>query len=228
MDLAVPAGLALLLRRGLICQPPGDGKPGEPRFALLDAPRAYALEQLAATADEALAVGRAHAAYYLQMAEQAEADWPGSRRQEWLARLDRDQDNLGAALAWARDHGADELGLRLASALQPYWLEREQLHEAQRWLDELLARALPAQDGEPATERTKSPRGIASGSLRAPVLAKALQAAGGVALLLGDAARGERLCAQSLALYRTLDGNRSGAPVAAGKAIRRKATRSRQ
>jgi class 3 adenylate cyclase/transcriptional regulator with XRE-family HTH domain len=228
MDLAVPARLASLLKRGLICQPQGDGKPGEPRFVLFDTTHKYALEQLAATAEEALAVGRAHAAYYLQLAEQAEAEWPGASRQEWLARLERDQENLGAALAWARDHGADELGLRLASALQPYWLERGQLREAQRWLDELLARALPAQEVEPAAEGTKGSQGRTSGNLRTPVLAKALQAAGAVALLLGDAVRGEQLCAQSLQLYRQLDDSHSGTPVAARNARGGKARRSRQ
>ncbi|MBV9280805.1 MAG: helix-turn-helix domain-containing protein, partial [Chloroflexi bacterium] len=72
----------------------------EPRFVLLETIREYALEKLAER-DELLDAQRAHAAYYLRLAEEAEVELEGPRQVAWLARLEREHDNLRAALRWA-------------------------------------------------------------------------------------------------------------------------------
>lgn len=56
----------------------------------------------------------------------------------WLARLEREQDNLRAALAWASAAGEVELGLRLAVAAAGYWYTHGASREAGTWLDQLL------------------------------------------------------------------------------------------
>jgi predicted ATPase len=87
---------------------------GEPRFCMLETIREYGLEQLEASG-EANALRQRHAAYYLALAERAEPE------AAWAAHLDRDHDNLRAALRWAKASGQTELGLGLAAALWRFW-----------------------------------------------------------------------------------------------------------
>src|SRR5262249_47899886 len=59
---------------------------------------------------------------FLALAEEARLKRTESDRQTWLARLDTEQDNLRAALAWGRESREDpNVGLRLAGALGWYW-----------------------------------------------------------------------------------------------------------
>ena len=110
----------------------------EVRFSMLVMVREYALEQL--TARGALdGAQQQHAAYYLALAEAADPDQPDA-----TARLEREKDNLRAALAWALDSGQAETALRLAGALRWFWLARGYLSEGRRW----LARALTAAEAD--------------------------------------------------------------------------------
>jgi predicted ATPase len=69
---------------------------GEPRFALLETIREYALERLADSGDWVPAHDR-HAAYFLGLAEPADADLAGPGQLAWLDRLETEHDNLWAA-----------------------------------------------------------------------------------------------------------------------------------
>lgn len=93
---------------------------GEPRFQMLDITREYALEQLAQRG-EAAALARAHANYYLSLAEQNSLAHTPALRQAHLERLQRDHANLQTALRWTLDAHAGELGLRLVVALWHFW-----------------------------------------------------------------------------------------------------------
>jgi len=75
---------------------------GEPRFRMLETIREYGLEQLAASEEEE-ATRRAHAAYYLELAEAAKPQLFGPEQVRWLESLERDHDNLRAALVGARE-----------------------------------------------------------------------------------------------------------------------------
>ena len=80
--------------------PPGSDGDGEPRFAMLETIREYALEQLRSSGEEASIRAR-HAAYYLGLAEAAAPQLRGAGQVRWLDWLEADHDNLRAAGEWS-------------------------------------------------------------------------------------------------------------------------------
>jgi predicted ATPase/DNA-binding CsgD family transcriptional regulator len=137
----VLTGIASLIDKNLLYEP-AQSPGGDPHVRMLETIREYALERLAESGDLG-AIRRAHAAYYLQMAEQAEAGLRGPQQDRWLSWLDGAHDNLRAALQWARDHHESEILLRLSSALSWYWFLRGHLAEGRRRLEEALAGSGP-------------------------------------------------------------------------------------
>jgi predicted ATPase/class 3 adenylate cyclase len=114
------------------------------RFAMLETIHEHALECLNAqdaTADDIAALRRRHAYYYLALAEQAEPELRGPEQRAWRARLELEHDNLRAAVAWSREDGDTDLGLRLAGALWRFWRTNNHLDEGTRLLDALLGLA---------------------------------------------------------------------------------------
>jgi predicted ATPase/transcriptional regulator with XRE-family HTH domain len=120
--------------------------PDDVRYVLLESMREFARERLteAGELDEA---GRAHALYYLGLAERAEPELSGREQRRWFGRLEWAHENLGAALRWLRDHGEGERALCLATALGYFWEVRGYTAEGRRWLEEALARAPEADPG---------------------------------------------------------------------------------
>lgn len=112
-------------------------------FHMLETVRTYAADLLAAGGE--LDTARwAHAQYFLALAERAAPLLRGSDQRAWFLRLEREHDNLRAALRWLLDQedGAErEVGLRLAAALGFFWWRRGYHAEGRRWLAEALARA---------------------------------------------------------------------------------------
>lgn len=119
----------------------------EPRFTMLETMREYAWERLERLG--ALTAARhAHARYFLALAERADPLLRGARQLAWYSRLERERDNLRAALHWlVIDTSVDataegsEAGLRLATALGWFWWTRGYIREGARWLGAALARA---------------------------------------------------------------------------------------
>ena len=120
------------------------GPDGEPRFRRLETIRAYAWERLAASGERDT-VQRRHAAWFLALAEAAEPHLTSGARRGWLARLEVEQDNLRAALAWSQ-HAADgaETGVRLVGALTEFWYFRGHSSEAVAWFEWVVAQLGPA------------------------------------------------------------------------------------
>jgi predicted ATPase len=118
---------------------------GEVAFSMPETVREYALARLAESG-ESEAIREQHAVYYLALAEAAEQELKGPWQAAWLRRLEAERDNLRAALQWAHEIRDAELGLRLAGALQWFWLMRGYFTEGRV----LLERALAAAGGSPA------------------------------------------------------------------------------
>ena len=118
---------------------------GTARFVLPETLRQYAQERLAASG-EAAAVRSRHAAYYLALAEASRPPFAEHHDRAWLARLEREHDNLRAALAWTRPgggaperQGEPETGPRLAAALWRFWWQRGHFTEGLGWLERMLS-----------------------------------------------------------------------------------------
>jgi tetratricopeptide (TPR) repeat protein len=62
----------------------------------------------------------------------------------WLDRLEREHDNMRAALSWAIEHEEATLALRLGGALRWFWHMGGYYAEGRRWLEAALAKEGPA------------------------------------------------------------------------------------
>jgi predicted ATPase/class 3 adenylate cyclase len=189
-ELPATEGLHALVAQNLVR--PAASASDEPRFEMLETIRTYALERLAVSGALA-AVRERHAQCYLALAERALPELTGADQAGWLARLEREHDNLRAAHAdlCARRDGAR--ALQLAGALWRFWFARGYLSEGGRAIAEALA--LDDGTGDPA------------------VRARALNGAGILARAQGDSARATTHLSAALDLYRALD-DRAGCAAA--------------
>jgi predicted ATPase len=152
---------------------------GEPRFALLETIREYALGRLG-DGDWVQAHDR-HAAYFLALAEPAAAELAGPGQLAWLDRLEAEHDDLLAAMSWLVDHGPPEQALRLFEVTWKFWWLRGHTAEHARLVDDILANS----ERLPPHQR-----------------AIALSAAGFIFISNGDQAKAETLFEQNLPVYR--------------------------
>jgi non-specific serine/threonine protein kinase len=156
---------------------------GGVRYRLLETIRQYALDKLAGSGEIAELRSR-HRDWYLALAEEAQSKLTGVDQVAWLDRLNMEHDNLRAALEWSvRGEQNADAALRLSSAIWRFWDIRGYISEGRAWLSEALA----LNSGCPAT---------------ALVRAKALNAAGGLALLQNDTEQAASLYEQALELRR--------------------------
>jgi predicted ATPase len=111
------------------------------RFWMLETIREYARDRLAAIGEEA-ELRRRHALFVLDFGEAAELEIAeGGDQAVVLARTHSEQDNLRAALEWARDSREDEILLRLTAAVAWSWVGRGLYQETDAWLSLALERA---------------------------------------------------------------------------------------
>ncbi|HEU0000743.1 MAG TPA: adenylate/guanylate cyclase domain-containing protein [Ktedonobacteraceae bacterium] len=162
----------------------------EPRFSMLETIHEYARERLAASG-EMEAARKAHTAYFLRLAEEAEQGMVGPQQAVLLERLEQEHDNLHEALEWTLEKVADEkaaerreIGLRLSAALKKFWMMHGHYREARTFLE----RALALSEGTSTSLRARVLRAIAS-----------------VADFQGDIDRIEVVARQSLVLSRELE-----------------------
>lgn len=203
----------------VIAEPGGDGAL---RYRMLEPVRQYGWSRLAESGDSDC-MRRLHAAWFLDLAERAEPELRGARQASWLERLEREHDNLRAALSWALEKRGAEFGLRLAGALGEFWHLHGHLSEGRRWLDAALAsgedlsafaraKAL-ARVGYIAWEQGDYERSLAFSERSlmlarelgdAEIVAAALSNLGWAALFQNDLQRASTLTEEAISLQRAL------------------------
>jgi predicted ATPase/DNA-binding CsgD family transcriptional regulator len=115
------------------------GADDESRLVMLETIREYGLERLEASG-EAAELRQRHAAYFLGLAESADATPWGAGERSWLNRLEREHDNVRVALAWRPEGaGGGDVVARLAAAMSWFWYLRGHFTEGQRWIQGVLA-----------------------------------------------------------------------------------------
>jgi len=134
LGLDVLDGMASMVDKSLVQQVEQVDK--ETRFFMLSTIREYALERLAESDDES-ATRRAHAAYYLVLAEEGAEDI--ATHPEWLDRFEVEHDNFRLALDYLIKTGDADWGLRMGAALFRFWETREHLTEGRDAIGRVLA-----------------------------------------------------------------------------------------
>ena len=128
-------GLSSLVDKNLVQRV--DRAEAEPRFAMLETIREYALERLADSGEQS-ATRRAHAAYCLVLAEEGNPELSPADRARWLSQCDVEIDNFRFALDWLFQTQDLDWGLRLCVALFRFWDMREHLTEGRARLETIL------------------------------------------------------------------------------------------
>ena len=118
------------------------------RFWMLETIGEFARERLAAS-DDADAIGRRYAEWFLALAKQAEPFLKGPEQASWLQRLEDEHDNLRSSLDWFFDHGDADAAVRLAGTMWLFWYMHGHVTEARRW----MRRALDVAPDEPSEVR---------------------------------------------------------------------------
>jgi tetratricopeptide (TPR) repeat protein len=131
-------GVASLIDKSLLQQIEQEE---EPRFMMLETIREYGQESLEGSGEMEM-TQQAHASYYLALAEKAAPELQGPQQTDWYGRLEREHDNLRAALRWSiewEEAGhTNETAWRLIEALNWFWLMRGYLNEGRQWLERML------------------------------------------------------------------------------------------
>jgi tetratricopeptide (TPR) repeat protein len=178
-------GLSSLVDKNLIQRV--DRTEAEPRFSMLETIREYASEKLRESGEQAI-TKRAHAAYFMVLAEEGNPKLSQMERSRWLCRCDREIDNYRLALDWLYETPDLEWSLRLCAALFRFWDMREHLSEGRSRLEAVLKLAGAGYQKERA---------------RISVFLGALTTS------QGDGEAAERFLTQSLSLYEAV-GDDSG------------------
>lgn len=142
IKLNVLDGLQTLLDNHLVTQV--RGADDEPRFGMLETIREYAQERLRARGgnDE---IAHAHASYFAAFAEAQALRTASAALGTAADALDRDSNNLRAALRWALHMDQPVIAARIFGALLDYWDIRGLLREAGFWWEQVrpVVGALP-------------------------------------------------------------------------------------
>jgi predicted ATPase/class 3 adenylate cyclase len=204
-----------------------DVSDGDVRLFMLETVREDALARLA-VAGALDGLRERHAERFLELAASAEAELAGPDQARWLERLERELDNVRAALDWCFTSGRVEDALRATSALLRFWRAHGHMTEARRW----LSLGLEMGNDVPADVRadalwTAAQQATAQSDWDAavPLLTRALELfrvsrrgretvfalsdLGWVALMRDDLPSAAKLCQEALIAARELDDPRA-------------------
>lgn len=188
------------------------------RFFMLQTIRDHAAERLGQS-EEAEELARRHGRWCLELARGFKTG--GVATDARVAAIEREHDNMSAAVERALEESDPTLGLELVASLWHLWDERGRLLEAERWANAALARSAAAPpplriEVTTAAARFAQDRGdftrsrflfeevlaLARASDDTPALASALSQLGRGASLQGDHDRSLRLHEEAVELRR--------------------------
>jgi predicted ATPase/class 3 adenylate cyclase len=153
------------------------------RFAMLDTIREYAAERLAGD-DDIGETERQHAEFFVAMAQEWGPHVRSSQAPTATAILERDYDNIRAAVAWAHRADRADIGLRAAAPMWMFWVEHGPVHDGRRAVDALLS--------------------LRSAAPRDSIRRAALEALGSLSYWEGDYGPSEQAYGEALQLSREL------------------------
>jgi non-specific serine/threonine protein kinase len=134
-----------------------DSEVNETRYRMLETIRQYALEKLVELG-EASSIRDQHLDFYLSMAEKSESKVFGSESVAWFVRLDKELDNIRAAIEWSTNNSKGDMALRIAGSLVYFWFAHGL--PASEWHDR-VQQALSRPEGMQRTlARAKALNGI--------------------------------------------------------------------
>lgn len=112
----------------------------EARYRLLVTIRQYAQEKLR-TSGEWISTHDHYLACWLRLSEEVAPKLREQYQKLWFDWLETENDNIRAALAWALEQQRIEAGMRIGTALYPFWTTRAYLREGYTWYERFLHQA---------------------------------------------------------------------------------------
>ena len=158
----------------------GEAADGEVRLGMLETIREYGFEELVASGEEQ-AIRNAHARYFLQFVTAARKDIEGPARRAAHVGIERELDNIRAAMAWLHGSGDVETAQQLGNEMARFWIDLGYISEGRSWLENVVAMM---------------------GSVPAEIQVEALYWAAGFANLQEDSKRAAHLATEALTLAR--------------------------
>jgi predicted ATPase/DNA-binding XRE family transcriptional regulator len=150
--------LQALIEAHLLLQLPGEGD--ELRFSMLVTIREYARERLDEAGEHGLA-SAAHLGFFIEYVDQLRSAFQKAGQEQAMLRLEREHDNLRAALAWALEHAIGEAAA-LGAKLWWFWYVRSHWRAGHDWLEQILQRYDQASVSLPDELRVKLLNGAGS------------------------------------------------------------------
>jgi predicted ATPase/DNA-binding SARP family transcriptional activator len=198
-----------------------DDRGDEERYGLLETVRQYARDRLQQSGEAAL-VRERHRDYFLALAERAGPEMIGREQAAWLEQLDREHNNLRAALDGSLESGEVEAGVRSCGSVWRFWHNRGYIAEGRGRLAAFLSHtsasketrarakaldgagslAIAARDWEAARAYYQELLAIGHALGDEQIIATALTGAGHVALFESDNALARSPLEQGLGLAR--------------------------
>lgn len=114
-----------------------DQADGDPRFHILETIKAYGLEKLDRSLEQA-SVMQHYANYFQKKFARANQHLTGAGMDEWLALIDLELDNIRAVLMWLEEKKDAENGLQFAVSIWRFWTIRTMMREGANWLKRML------------------------------------------------------------------------------------------
>jgi len=212
--------IAKLVDASLIVPPQPDAT--DERYRVLESVRQLAAAGLQETGD-ADAAHAAHAQYFAARFIALDEDLRHARSNVYFNLLERDYQNVRAALEWLLGGAGPETGINLALAISRYWFDRGLAQEARTWMERALrlenvdallrARVLQClatvcrNSGDYAEHFAligQAVEELRAGGADAATIGKALAVQSNGARILGDFEHSRRLAAESAQMFAPL------------------------